>query len=246
MKKALLSIAALSLLVSCIPLSTQAVTDAVERGFVSVNTSANTELVPDIADVSIAVQTFDSKSLQKATAENKEISEKVISALKTMINTQEGDYVKTMNYSASPVYSYSGSKRNFDKYQVSNTIIIHTKSIDKVEAMIDKAIALGATNVDNLDLSVSNYDSQCNELLVTATKKAQTRANILAKAAATSISGVRSLNVSCSANNSVTPQYRMLSANLASADMEAKGTATTIEKGVVKVYATVSATFFVK
>ncbi len=247
MKKVLLSITVLSLILGCASLSTQAVADAVERGFVSVSTSANTELAPDIADISIAIQTYDSKSLQKATAENKQISEKVLSALKVMINPLQGDYVKTMDFSASPIYSYSGSKRSFDKYEVSNTVIIHTKSIDKVGAMIDKAIALGATNVNNLALSVSKYDDQCNELLVTATKKAQNRANTLAKAASTTVTGVRSINVSCSANNSITPQYRMLSANIGGADMaEAKAASTSIEKGIVKIYATVNATFFVK
>lgn len=247
MKKILLSITVLSLILGCASLSTQAVADAVERGFVSVSTSANTELTPDIADISIAIQTFDSKSLQKATSENKEISEKVLSAIKVMINPLQGDYVKTMDYSASPIYSYSGSKRNLDKYQVSNTVIIHTKSINKIGAMIDKAISLGATNVNNLALSVSSYDDECNELLVTATKKAQTRANTLAKAASTTVTGVRSLNVSCSANNSITPQYRMLAANIGSADMaEAKAASTSIEKGIVKIYATVNATFFVK
>ena len=164
-----------------------------------------------------------------------------------MINSQNGDYVKTADFSATPVYSYSGSKRNFDKYEVSNTVIIHTKSIDKVGAMIDKAISLGATNVNNLALSVSNYDDECNELLVTATKKAQNRANLLAKSASTTVTGVRSLNVSCSANNSITPQYRMLAANIGGADMaEAKAASTSIEKGIVKIYATVNATFFVK
>ena len=247
MKKVLLSITVLSLILGCASLSTQAVADAVERGFVSVSTSANTELAPDIADISIAIQTYDSKSLQKATAENKQISEKVLSALKVMINPLQGDYVKNMDFSASPIYSYSGSKRSFDKYEVSNTVIIHTKSIDKVGAMIDKAIALGATNVNNLALSVSKYDDECNELLVTATKKAQNRANTLAKAASTTVTGVRSINVSCSANNSITPQYRMLSANIGGADMaEAKAASTSIEKGIVKIYATVNATFFVK
>ena len=247
MKKVLLSITALSLIFGCAVLSTPAVAEAVERGFVSVSTSANTEVTPDVADISIAVQTYDNKSLQKATTENKEISEKVISALKGMINPANGDYVKTINYSASPLYTYSGSKRNFDKYQVSNTVVVHTKSIDKVGSMIDKAISLGATNVDNLALSVSKYDDECNQLLVKATQKARSRADLLAKSASTAVTGVRSLNVSCSANNSITPQYRMLAANIGGADMgEAKAASTSIEKGIVKIYATVNATFFVK
>lgn len=246
MKKCLLIALTLALVAGFVPISAKAVSDTVERGFISVNTTANTEITPDVADISIAVKTYDNKSLQKATTENKEISERVLASLKTLINTSNGDYVKTINYSASPLYTYSNNKRNFDKYEVSNTVIVHTKSIDKVGEMIDKAISSGATNVDNLALSVSRYDDECNQLLVKATQKARSRADLLAKSALTSVTGVRSLNVSCSANNSVTPQYRMLAANMGSADMEAKSTSTSIEKGIVKVYATVNATFFVK
>lgn len=246
MKKCFLIALALALVAGFVPISAKAVSDTVERGFISVNTTANTEITPDVADISIAVKTYDNKSLQKATTENKEISERVLASLKTLINTSNGDYVKTINYSASPLYTYSNNKRNFDKYEVSNTVIVHTKSIDKVGEMIDKAISSGATNVDNLALSVSRYDDECNQLLVKATQKARSRADLLAKSALTSVTGVRSLNVSCSANNSITPQYRMLAANMGSADMEAKSTSTSIEKGIVKVYATVNATFFVK
>ncbi len=248
MKKVLLTALVLGLLLGSAPMSTKALAEAAERGYISISTSANTEITPDVADVSIAVQTYDNKSLQKATTENKEISEKVLTALKGMINAANGDYVKTINYNASPLYTYSGNKRNLDKYQVSNTIVIHTKSIDKVGSMIDKSISLGATNVDNLALSVSKYDDECNQLLVKATQKARARGDLLAKSASTVITGVRSLNVSCSANNTVTPQYRLLASNIAgSADMvQEKSASTAIEKGVVKIYANVNATFFVK
>jgi len=245
MKKVLLTAAVLGLLIGAAPLSTQAVTAAVERGYISVSTTANTELAPDVAEVSIAVQTTDSKSMQKATIQNKEISDKVIAALKSMINTADGDYIKTSDFNASPIYSYSGSRRTLDKYQVSNSIIIHTKSIEKVGSMIDKAIALGATNVDSLAFSVSNYENQCNDLLAIATKKAQNRANAIAKTVPTSITGIRSMDVSCSANNAYRPQYRMMMAK----NMDASGaesSSTSIEKGVVKVFATVNASFFVK
>ena len=160
MKKFLL-IAALSIVILG-SLSTQAITttNGIERGYISVNTTANAELAPDVAEVSIAVQTFDTKSMQKATLQNKEISEKVIKELKGMINPVNGDFIKTTDYNASPIYTYNGNKRNLDKYQVSNSVVVHTKSIDKVGSMIDKAIALGATNVNSLSFSVSNYENQ--------------------------------------------------------------------------------------
>ena len=112
--------------------------------------------------------------------------------------------------------------------------------------MIDTAISLGATNVNSLVFSVSNYEAQCNELLSTAVKKASARAHAIAKAVPTTITGIRSMDVSCSPNNSVRPQYRLMMANKAMDSAEAGASSTTIESGVVKVYANVNASYFVK
>lgn len=245
MKKFLISAAIVSLALGCA--TVQAISESIERGYISVNTSANAELAPDVAEISIAVKTYDNKSMQKATLQNKEISEQVIATLKSMIDTSKGDYIKTADFSATPIYSYSGNKRNFDKYQVSNSVVVHTKSIDKIGTMIDKSIALGATDVTSLNFSVSNYEAQCNDLLTLAAKKASARANAVAKTVPTTLSGIRSMDVSCSTSNSSRPQYKMLMANRAMMmDSEAAGSSTTIESGVIKVFANVSATYFVK
>ena len=245
MKKFLISAVIVGLALGCA--SVQAISESIERGYISVNTSANAELAPDVAEISIAVKTYDNKSMQKATLQNKEISEQVISTLKSMIDTSKGDYIKTADFSATPIYSYSGNKRNFDKYQVSNSVVVHTKSIDKIGSMIDKAIALGATDVNSLNFSVSNYEAQCNDLLTLGANKASARANAVAKTVPTTLSGIRSMDVSCSTSNSSRPQYKMLMANRAMMmDSEAAGSSTTIESGVIKVFANVSATYFVK
>ena len=245
MKKFLISAVIVGLALGCA--SVQAISESIERGYISVNTSANAELAPDVAEISIAVKTYDNKSMQKATLQNKEISEQVISTLKSMIDTSKGDYIKTADFSATPIYSYSGSKRNFDKYQVSNSVVVHTKSIDKIGTMIDKAIALGATDVNSLNFSVSNYEAQCNDLLTLAAKKASARANAVAKTVPTTLAGIRSMDVSCSTSNSSRPQYKMLMANRAmTMNSEAAGSSTSIESGVIKVFANVSATYFVK
>lgn len=237
------------MLLTVLACSTQAVTtsNGVEKGYISVSATENSEMVPDTAELSIAVQTFDTKSMQKATIQNKEISEKIINILKSMINTSNGDYIKTSDYNASPVYNYTGGKRVLEKYQVSNSVIVHTKSLDKIGEMIDKSILAGATNVNRLSFSVSNYENQCNNLLERASKKALSQANIVAKTIPTIILGVRSMDISCSANNAYTPQYRMLKSNMAIDSVGAvEASSTTIEKGVVKIFANVNASYFVK
>lgn len=250
MKKILVVITVLSLFAGCASLSTQAVTNegTKDRGYISVNTSADTEVSPDVAEISFAIKTSDTKSMQKATAQNKEISDKVYSELKAMINPATGDYIKTSDFNASPVYSYSNSKRNLEKYEVSNRVIVHTKSIDKIGKMIDNAITAGATNVDSLSFSISNYDSQCDELITKAAKKAYNRANLLAKVMNTSIAGVSSMSTSCGTNGGSQPRLymakNMLAATADSVSESASGMS--ISNGVIKINANVNASFFVK
>ena len=155
---------------------------------------------------------------------NKEISDKVFAQLKSMIDVQNGDYIKTADFSASPVYSYQNSKKTFEKYEVSNRVIVHTKSIDKVGFMIDKAIETGATNVDNLSFSLSNYESQCNDLIAIATKKAKTRAEVIAQALGTSINGISNISTSCSTNNYNPPRLYMAKNMIADVASESSST----------------------
>ena len=251
MKKTLIAVTILSLFAGAANLSSQAVVSAdgsKDRGYISVNTSSDMEIAPDVAEISFAIKTTDPKSMQKATAANKEISDKVYSELKSMINPAAGDYIKTSNFNASPIYSYTNSKRNLEKYEVSNRVTVHTKSLDNIGKMIDHSISAGATNVDSLSFSVSNYETQCDELINKAAKKAYGRANSLAKVMNTAVTGISSLNTSCNANGGSQPRLymakNMLDAAAGATAESASGMS--ISNGVIKINANVNATFFVK
>jgi uncharacterized protein YggE len=250
MKKTAVLIAILSILAGGI-LSTNAGTqnNDKERGYISVSTNANAEVAPDVAELSFSVKTTDNKSLQKASLMNKDISEKIYNILKEQINTSNGDYIKTSNYNATPVYNYNGNKRTLDKYEVSNRVTVHTKSLDKLGSMIDKATEAGATNIDSLNFSVSNYESQCNSLIEIATKKANTRANIAAKGTGATLDGIRSMDISCSEQSNFSTPRLYMAKNMLSATADsvaAEGASTSISSGVIKVYANANVTFFVK
>ena len=217
-----------------------------ERGFINANATVNKELSPDTVEISIAVVTDDLKSMQTATQKNKELSEKLYSAMKEMITDTNGDYVKTSDFSAQPIYHYTNGKKNFEKYQVSNRIIVHTKSVDKSGEIIDRAIALGATNIDNLNFTLSSYENYCDELLIQAAQKSRIRAEGLAKAAGSQITGVKSLNGNC--NTSGVNQrimYNMVAKSEMMDSASAMGSVP-ISSGSVKIYANVNASYFVK
>lgn len=226
-------------------------TDKCNKGSVSVSYTAEKEVAPDTVEVSIAVKTSDKTSMQTAVKKNKEISDKVYDYLKTFISLGNGDYIKTANYSASPEYSYNSGKRTLTGYNVSNNIIVHTKYVDKISTAIDKSISLGATNIDSLNFSLSNKDKVCSDLLATATKQTRQRADIVAAAAGSAVTGIKGIDTSCSLNNTSRPIYyrnSLMSAKSAMTE-DAAGVAdngVNIESGVIKVYSSVNASYYLK
>ena len=170
--------------------------------------------------------------------------------MKSVITPANGDYVKTSNFSASPSYIYNNNKRTLDKYNVSNNVIVHTKSIDKISTIIDKSLSLGATDVDSLNFSLSEKDTQCADLLSNATKQVKKRADIVATAAGSSVVGIRSIDTTCSLNNSSRyPVYRnsLMMAKSESMDGAApEASSVNIEAGTIKIYSNVNASFYLK
>lgn len=246
MKKSLIILAVLGICFLSADLATQAY-DNNTKGTISVNTSAETEVAPDLAEISFAIKTFDTKSMQQATLANRAISEKVYTQLKSMINTDKGDSIKTSDFSAQPIYSYVNSKKIFDKYEVSNRITIRTKSINQLGEIIDKAIDTGATNVENLSFSLSNYEKQCDDLLVIATQKAKKRANIIAQTLNTSIQGISNISTSCNTNNYNNPRLYMAKNMISDIATESSSLGSTIiTEGTIKINANINASFFVK
>lgn len=223
--------------------------ECLKQGVVSVSYTAEKEVAPDTVQISIAVKTTDKASMQNASKQNKEISDKIYNYLKGAINPENNDYIKTSNYSARPVYIYQDRKQVFDKYEVSNNIIVHTKNIDKIAQMIDKSLTLGATNVDSLDFSLSSKDKYCDELLTKATTEVVNRANVVATAAGTSVDGIKSIGTSCSLNQYQAVNYArnsLMMAKSAVTEDSAMGSSSPIEAGVIKVYSTVNGVFRLK
>ena len=85
-------------------------------------------------------------------------------------------------------------------------------------------------------------------LSILASKRAKNRAEAVAKSVPAQLAGIRTMDVSCSANNAVRTQYRMMKSNMMmdTAAGAPEGSSTSIESGVVKIYANVNASFFVK
>ena len=231
-------------------LSVVAADNSPERGYISVSYTTEKEVSPDTVEFSVSIKTSDKQSMKIASEKNKEISNKIYDYFKSNIKPANGDYIKTSNYTASPTYIYKDGKRIFEKYEVSNNIVVHTKSLDKVSSYIDEAIKLGATGVNSLNFTLSNKDSQCNDILASAGKQLRSRADIVASSVGSSVTGLKHMNASCSLNQrSVGYAYTnrvMLKAAMADGAAMEAAPSTNIESGNITIYANTDAAFFVK
>ena len=248
MKKSLLVIAMASAIGISSSVYAQNCTCPEQTNTITVSANAVKEVTPDTVEINIEVQTEDAKSMQKAMTDNNEISQKILTGLKSAIKPDDGDYVKTSDFRADSLYKYNGSKRSFDKYMVTNNVVVHTKSIENIPSIIEKAISLGATGISNLNFSVSNYDKYRDELLTLAIQKAGKQAQTAAAAANVTIKGVK--DIAIVNNDNIYSRTRYTAVNLkacGSADAAVPEAATpSIEPGIIKIQAGVNMTYSIK
>ena len=212
-----------------------------EKGYISLSGSMEKEVEPNVARVTFSVVTT-GKDVKKASEENNILTNKIITALKEITN-EETDKIQTINFSVNPAYETKiDNKREIIGYTVNNSVSVETKNVKTVSKLIDTALANGANRFNGLSFSFENDKSACNEMYPIVLKDMRAEADIIAKAAGTSISKVKQINASCSTNMSYS--NRMVFA--AKAEGMAMDSATPIESGKVKVSVRVNADYYVK
>ena len=214
-----------------------------EPGFISVSKSITREISPNRAEITVKIETSD-LNMKMAVEKNKLIANNVYTAVKNLLDTKNGDFIKTGEYSAQANYNYKDGKRIFDKYNVVNSVTIKLANTEKISKIIDTSISQGATTVDDIKFSSTDYEKDCNEMLATITAKAYYEAAVIANSAKSKVKGIKSLSTSCSPENSPHPFYRMMAAAPEAAMSNA--VRSPIESGKLKLYANIDASFFVK
>ncbi len=243
MKKALIFTLALYIALS----TTCAFTAEEDRGYIGITTRAEQEFAPNVANFKFYIETSD-KDLDMATEKNKQETQKALEAVKKELDGAKGDSIKTINFSANPEYRYKNGKKEFVQYNVTNGFQVTLKNTDNLGKIISKGLQNGATRVDDLNFSLDNTHNACNNLIKEAVSLSKTRANETAKAAGSYITGIKSINASCSGDSTYYPQARLMnSAKFAttSAGDTAESSVPT-ELGTIKMFSTVNAQYFVK
>ena len=232
----------------CVMIFGAAFAGAVGDGTIDISLSGTKEISPNAFQMTFTVETTNADS-QIAIKENKDNSEKLYNALKTAINTNRGDYIKTSNYSVRPNYEYnSRGKKNLKGYTVTNSVIVFVKDTSAVAKFINIASTKGITEVANLTFKATEYENECNTLLGELSKKANKRANSALKPLGMQTIALKMMSTSCSDS---TPRsyvnYAMKSSGraLSTAAADTVEESAPIEVGKTILRSNINATFYV-
>ncbi len=145
----------------------------------TVTANGTVKVMPDVAYTTIGVVT-QKKNMKDAQTANKELMNAVIAALKGAGLTD--DDIRTVNYSVYPVYDYSDGVSKIKMFEVSNTVELTMRDIDKVGEYLDIAAAAGANTSYSIRFDIRDREPAYNQALTAAMQSARAKADTLAAA----------------------------------------------------------------
>jgi hypothetical protein len=134
---------------------------------------------PDMAFVDFSVVT---QGIQLADVQNKnsEKMNKVVEFLKGF-GVEEKD-IKTTNYNLYPQYTYENNRiPQIMGYQISQTLSVKIKQLDKVGEVMEKVVGMGINQVNSLYFGVENDEELKEQARKMAIDNAKAKAEVLAK-----------------------------------------------------------------
>ena len=158
--------------------------------------SANGEVVitPDRANVQLGVET-QARTAALASAENNRKQNAVLATIKAL--GIPASSITTSSYSVSPIQRWDEKERKttIDGYRVSNIVVVNVTKIEQTGAVIDGALASGANRVVSLNFELADPSKTREEAISKAVTQARREAEVAAKAAGGSITGLLEITV---------------------------------------------------
>jgi hypothetical protein len=166
---------------------------------------------------------------------------RILAALKAL-GIDDKD-IQTSNVSLQPTYDYSSgiNPPRITGFQMSNSVTVTIRALDKLGDAIDNSLAAGATSLDGVTFRVNDETSAEAQARQAAMTEARSKADTLAAVAGISIAGVASI-----AETSAPIQYPInYTLGGASAPDVAK-VATPIQAGTTDVTITVAVVYLIQ
>jgi len=158
---------------------------------ISVTGQGSITMKPDVAYISLGVETMDTDAGKARTANDAAMA-KVLAAIKGFGISQ--DDVTTTNFSIYPRYDDKGVK--ITGFTVSNTVSVKLRSLDKLGDVLTAASDAGANTAGGISFDVLDRTAAYNQALAQAMDKAKARAQVMAQACGVNLGKALTINES--------------------------------------------------
>jgi uncharacterized protein len=200
---------------------------------ISVTGQGKITLKPDVAIITLGVQTTDADAA-KARKANNDAMAKVLAALKGF--GIAGADITTTDFSINPTYNDKGDK--ITGYTVSNTLSVKVKALDKLGDVLTAASTAGANTSGGISFDILDRTAAYNQALAQAMDKAKARADIMAKACGVTLGKALTISESSSYSGPV-----FAAANESVAAGDTKSIAVPVSSGSLDVSASVNVVY---
>lgn len=203
-----------------------------DRPALFVTADAEVRVAPDRAHISVAVETR-GRTSQQAGSDNARIQAAVLAALRRL--GTEATQLQTRAVQVMPEYQYpqDGGRPTVTGYVARNELVVEVRDVNKIGALIDAALAQGATNVGGPHFSLANPDLSRRQALDLAVRKAMEDAKVMAAAAGVRLGQV--LEISSEASAAPMAEIAQVRMRVSAADAPA----TAVESGLIAVQSSV-------
>jgi uncharacterized protein len=136
-------------------------------------------VAPDRATITLAVETK-GPSAATVAAQNARVQRRVLDTLRALGFAESA--VSTLNYNVGPNYEQGAREMRQVGYVAHNAITVRVAQLERIGAIIDAALARGATQVQNVSFESSRADSARRAALAEASAEARADAEAIARA----------------------------------------------------------------
>lgn len=148
--------------------------------------------VPDIAQISVGMQTGRQPTASAAMANLKTTMDAVIAAIKAQ--GIDDDDISTQNFWLNPAYDYSNGRQVERGFEAGQSISIKVRDLDKTSDVLGAATAAGANQAGNVNFTVDDPDAKQAEARELAIREAQEKADELADQLGVSLGKILNFN----------------------------------------------------
>lgn len=165
--------------------------DAAQPRTLTVTGVGRVTLSPDLARVTLAVETRH-RSLAQAVAENNRRAQAVMDALRR--GGVAAEDIRTANFSVAQERSYDPQGNLvLGPYQVTNQVVVTIRDLSALGTLLEAALEAGANRIDGLTFGAAGEDEALLQARLAAVADAKTQAEAIAQAAGVRIVGVQSI-----------------------------------------------------